>query len=127
VLEQVRLALGALAHAEEALVGAVARREHEVRADEDVDLADDEIVGRPSSTVCRTANSVSPYSSIFGRWWPWRASSTARSCRPNSRCIFSSSSAVASLSATQTKQRGRLTYSPIGVDRASRQRRLPSS
>ena len=42
-----RLALGALAHAEKALVGAVARREHEVRADEDVDLADDQLVGGP--------------------------------------------------------------------------------
>jgi hypothetical protein len=46
VPQQVRLALGAGAHAEEALLRSVARREHEVRADEDVDLAHHQLVGR---------------------------------------------------------------------------------
>ena len=74
----------------EALLGAAAHREHVVAADEDVDLADVQLVGRASSIVCSTTNSESPYSSIFGRWWPWRASSTASSCRSNSSCICSS-------------------------------------
>ena len=46
MLQELRLALGAGAHAEEALLRPVARRKHEVLADEDVDLADDEVVGR---------------------------------------------------------------------------------
>ena len=66
----------------------MAHRQHVVRADEDVDLADAQVVVPSSSltisTGCSTANSESPYSSIFGRWWPLRASSTASSCRPNS-------------------------------------------
>ena len=45
VAQQVRLALGALAHAEEALRRAAAHREHEVGADEDADLADLQLVG----------------------------------------------------------------------------------
>ena len=104
VLEQVRLALGALAHAEKALVGAVAHREHEVRADEDVDLADDQLVGGPDLdrvqdreqrvAVLLDLRTLVAVARVLDR----------ESCRPNSRCIFSSSSGVASLSATQTKQ-----------------------
>lgn len=44
MLEQVRLALRARAHAEEIRLRAIADREHEVRADEDVDLAHLELV-----------------------------------------------------------------------------------
>ncbi len=44
------------------------------------------------SSVCRTTNSESSYSSIFGRWWPLRASSTASGCRSNSAAISSISS-----------------------------------
>src|SRR5258706_1588429 len=66
-----------------------------------------------SSTTCRTAKSELPYSSIFGRWCPWRASSTARSCSPNSAAISSSSAGSGSLSATHTKASGRFTYSLI--------------
>ena len=46
VLEQMRLALGPGAHPEEALLGAVAAGEDEIRADEDGDLAQHEVVGR---------------------------------------------------------------------------------
>src|SRR5882672_8079591 len=66
-----------------------------------------------SSITCSTAKSELPYSSIFGRWWPWRASSTASWCRPNSVAISSSSAGSGSLSATQTKASGRFTYSLI--------------
>jgi hypothetical protein len=51
--------------------------------------------------------------SIFGRWWPLRASSTASGCRPNSSDITSNSSAVASTRATQTKHSRFFTYSLI--------------
>src|SRR5258708_15140985 len=66
-----------------------------------------------SSITCSTAKSELPYSSIFGRWWPWRASSTASGCRPNSVAISSSSAGSGSLSATHTKASGRFTYSLI--------------
>src|SRR6476619_1375535 len=60
-----------------------------------------------------TQNSESPYSSIFGRWWPWLASSTASGCRPNSSCISSSSASFGSFIATHTKVSGRARYSLI--------------
>ena len=43
VPEEVRLALGTAAHTEEVGLRAVAYREHDVRADEDVDLADQQL------------------------------------------------------------------------------------
>ena len=69
------------------------------------------------SSVCRTTKSESSYSSIFGRWWPLRASSTASGWRPNSLAISAISSSVGSDSATQTKHSGRLTYSLMSADR----------
>ena len=89
VAQQLGLALGARAHGGEAALRAMPHRQDVVGADEDVDLADASASSLPSSafsssTGCSTANSESPYSSIFGRWWPLRASSTASSCRPNS-------------------------------------------
>ncbi len=69
------------------------------------------IASGAGSSVCRTTKSESSYSSIFGRWWPLCASSTASGWRPNSSAISSISSTVGSNSATQTKHSGRVTYS----------------
>ena len=78
-----RLAFAAVAHVDKAVIGAVAHRQHVVGPDEDIDLAD--LNSSPSiSMVLSTQNNSSPYSSILGRWLVLRASSTARSCRPNS-------------------------------------------
>ena len=59
---------------------------------------------RPARSRCSTTNSDEPYSSIFGRWWPFCASSMASSCRANSSCSAASSAGSGSFSATQTKQ-----------------------
>src|SRR3954466_12530048 len=66
-----------------------------------------------SSTTGSTVKSESPYSSIFGRWWPFSASSTASGWRSNSCCMVVSSSRVGSLIATQTKASGCFRYSLI--------------
>ena len=63
--------------------------------------------------------------SIFGRWWPRVASSTASSCSPNSSCICTSSAGSGSFNATHTKQSGRFTYSLMSSIEISA-RRLPS-
>jgi hypothetical protein len=68
LLEQLGLALGARTHAHEVLRTVLAHRKHEIGADVHVDLADAQVVGRPNSIRCMTACTISPYSSILGRW-----------------------------------------------------------
>ena len=62
------------------------------------------------SSVCRTTNSESSYSSIFGRWWPLARVLDGERMeielqRPSRRSL----PVVGSNSATQTKHSGRVT------------------
>ena len=98
VAQQLGLALGARADVGESLFRAQPHRQDVVRPDEYA-RPRRRCSGAPtpsgaSSTVCSTANSESSYSSIFGRWCPLRASSTASGCSPNSSAIWSSSAGV---------------------------------
>jgi hypothetical protein len=59
----------------------------------------------------------SPYSSIFGRWWPCCASSTASSCRPKGLHLVHLGRVAVLQCATQTKLPGSAMYSLMLADR----------
>ena len=79
MLQQLRLLLAAAADVGESELRIAPHRDDVLRADEDGDLAGLEIGARPARSRCSTMKSDEPYSSIFGRWWPFCASSMASS------------------------------------------------
>jgi hypothetical protein len=66
--KQVRLAFGTLVHSQQALAAAFAYREHEVTSDEDVHFANADLARGVELQHVHDHDSVSPYSSTFGRW-----------------------------------------------------------
>ena len=128
VLQELGLALGARAHGGEADLRAVAHREHVVGADEDVDLAGDELLVAVGDLArarrCaarRTASRRTPRSSAAGGRGarPRRRARAGRTPPPSRRAPR----VDGSNSATQTKQSGWLTYSlmsSIGISASLR-------